>query len=84
MTECEEDLFVGLACQAQHFPAIFSSRRALRIHFARSKYRQCMQGWRKIKVMIRPGDVIAGGAGGMGPCPPPQHQPPGGIYMVYT
>jgi hypothetical protein len=24
-------------------------------------------------------DVIAGGAGGMGPCPPPQHQPPGGV-----
>ena len=32
--------------------------------------------------MTRPGDsdVIAGGAGGMGPCPPPQHQPPGGVY----
>jgi len=44
--------------------------------------------------MTRPGDsdVVAGGAGGMGPCPPPQHQPPGGeytciilcIYNVYT
>ncbi len=33
---------------------------------------------KKMKVMIRPGDVIAGGASGMGPCPPPQHQPPGG------
>ena len=33
--------------------------------------------------MTRPGDsdVVAGGAGGMGPCPPPQHQPPGGVYM---
>jgi hypothetical protein len=32
--------------------------------------------------MTRPGDsdVIAGGAGGMGPCPPPQHQPPDGVY----
>ncbi len=32
--------------------------------------------------MTRPGDsdVIAGGAGGMGPCPPLQHQPPGGVY----
>ncbi len=32
--------------------------------------------------MTRPGDsdVIAGGAGGMGPCPPPQRQPPGGVY----
>jgi hypothetical protein len=49
--------------------------------------------------MIRPGDLIAGGACGMGPCPPLQHQPPVGafahdiycismyipcIYMVYT
>ena len=40
--------------------------------------------------MTRPGDsdVVAGGAGGMGPCPPPQHQPPGGVYThiihVYT
>ncbi len=33
--------------------------------------------------MTRPGDsdVVAGGAGGMGPCPPPQHQPPGGVYI---
>ncbi len=32
--------------------------------------------------MTRPGDsdVIASGVGGMGPCPPPQHQPPGGVY----
>ncbi len=30
--------------------------------------------------MIRPGNVIAGGARGMGPCPPPQHQQPGGAY----
>jgi hypothetical protein len=35
-----------------------------------------------MKVMTCPGDldVIAGGAGGMGPCPPPQHQPPGVEY----
>ncbi len=25
-------------------------------------------------------DVIAGGAGGMGSCPPPQHQLPGAAY----
>ncbi len=78
MTDGEEDRFVCLACQARHFLAIFSSRRALRIHFARSKYHQCTQEWRQIKVMISPGNVIAGGAGGMGPCPPQQHQPPGG------
>ncbi len=81
MTEVEEDRFVCLACQARHFLAIFRSRRALRVHIARSKNPKCLQEWRKIKVMIRPGDVIAGGAGGMGPCPPPpQHQPPGGAY----
>ncbi len=40
--------------------------------------------------MTVPGDsdVVAGGAGLMGPCPPPQHQPPGGVlhilYYVYT
>ncbi len=40
--------------------------------------------------MTRPGysDVVAGGAGGMGPCPPLQHQPMGGVYThiihVYT
>ena len=36
--------------------------------------------------MTRPGDVIAGGSGGMGPCPPPQHQPPGiiDIYLTST
>ncbi len=36
----------------------------------------------QIIVMTRPGDVIAGGAGGMGPCNPPQHQPPGGVYTL--
>ncbi len=41
---------------------------------------------KKKSVMTRPGDVIAGGSGGMGPCPPPQHQPPGiiDIYLIYT
>ncbi len=79
-SEGEEDQFVCLACQALHFQAIFSSRRTLHIHFARSKYSQCSQEWKKIKVMIRPGCVVAqaGGACGMGPCPPPQHQLPGG------
>ncbi len=38
---------------------------------------------KRITVMTRPGDVIAGGSGCMGPCPPPQHQPPG-IYLSYT
>ncbi len=33
-----------------------------------------------VKVITRPGDVITGGAGGMGPCHPPQHQLPGVEY----
>ncbi len=80
MTEVEEDRFVCLVCQAWHFPAVYSSRRALRIHIAKSKNPKCAQEWGKIKVMTRPGDVIAGGVGGMGPCPPQQHQPLGGEY----
>ncbi len=92
MMEVEDDRFVCLACQARHFPAVYSSRRALRIHMSKSKNPKCAQEWGKIKVITRPGDVIAGGVGGMGPCPPPQHQPPGGeytyiilcIYSVYT
>ncbi len=47
---------------------------------------QCRE--QNIRVNTRPGDVIAGGTGRMGPCAPPQHQPPGKkveikIYMVY-
>ena len=80
MTEVEEDRFVCLACQARHFPAIFSSRRALRVHIHKSRNPKCAQEWSKIKITTRPGDVIAGGSGGMGPCPPLQHQPPGGLY----
>ena len=79
MTEVKEDRFMCLACQARHFPAIFSSRRALRIHITKSKNPKCGQEWSKMKIMTRPGDVIAGGSGGMGSCPPPQHQPPGGV-----
>ena len=32
--------------------------------------------------MTSPGDVIAAGAGGMGPYNPPQHQPQGGVYTL--
>ncbi len=89
MTEVKEDRFVCLACQARHFPAVYSSGRALRVHIHKSKNPKCVQEWSKIKVMTRPGDVIACGAGGMGSCPPPQHQPPGRlyipkIYIIYT
>ena len=77
MTEVEEERFVCLVCQARQFPAIFSSRRALRVHMHRSKNPKCASEWSKIRVITRPGDVIAGGSGGMGPCPPLQYQPPG-------
>ena len=33
--------------------------------------------------MTRPGDVIAGGASGMGPGPPPQHQQPADVSSGY-
>ncbi len=70
ITEVEEDRFVCLACQAQHFQAIYCSRSA-----------KCVQEWSKIKVITHLGNVIAGGAGGIGPCPPSQHQLPGVEYM---
>ena len=41
MTEVKEDRFVCLACQALHFPAIYCSRRALRIHMTKSKNPKC-------------------------------------------
>ena len=57
-------------------------KRAVHTHMSKSK--MCKGGESKrITVMTRPCDVIAGGSGGMRPCPPPQHQPPG-IYLSYT
>ena len=53
MTKVQEDRFVCLACQARHFPAIFSSRRALRIHMHHSKNPKCALEWSKIRVMTR-------------------------------
>ena len=38
---------------------------------------------KKVNIITRPGDVIAGGMGGMGPCPLPQHQPPGQCYITH-
>ena len=34
---------------------------------------------KKVSIMTRPGDLIAGGISAMGPCPNAQHPPPG-IY----
>ena len=70
--------FVCRACQERNMQAIFSSKRALHTHMTKSKNPRCRSaGSDKIRVITRPGDVVAGGTGGMGPCPPPQHQPPG-------
>ena len=74
--------FVCRACQERNMQAIFSSKRALHNHMTKSKNPRCRSaGSDKIRVITRPGDVVAGGTGGMGPCPehcpPPQHQPPG-------
>jgi hypothetical protein len=68
--------FVCTSCEKRGVHAFFVDARAAHIHMARSK--RCHGAEvKKITVMTRPGDVIAGGSGGMGPCPPPQHQPPG-------
>ena len=68
--------FVCTACEKRGLEAFYVSRRAVHVHMHKSK--KCHGAEvKKITVMTRPGDVIAGGSGGMGPCPPPQHQPPG-------
>jgi hypothetical protein len=41
---------------------------------------QVCAGVEQNKIITRAGDVIAGGASGMEPCPPPQHWPPGVEY----
>ena len=77
--------YICSTCEKKGLRSFFVSERALRIHMTKSK--GCRGAdVKKISVMTRPGDVIAGGSGGMGPCPPPQHQPPGiiDIYLVYV
>jgi len=98
MSQVEEDRFVcldscvsgpALPCSLQ-----FQTRPA-HPHGQEQESKVCAgvgQNQSYVTVMTRPGDVIAGGVGGMGSCPPPQHQPPGGeytciilcIYTVYT
>ncbi len=74
--------FVCYSCEKRGFPLFFVSKRAVHTHMSKSK--MCKGGESKrITVMTRPCDVLAGGSGGMRPCPPPQHQPPG-IYLSYT
>ncbi len=67
---------------------VLSLKRAVHGHM--SKCKGCHGSEvKKISVMTRPGDVIAGCSGCMGPCPPPQHQPPVIMdipvyYLTYT
>ena len=62
-----EDRFVCSACQERNLQAIFSSKRALHNHMTKSKNPRCRSaGSEKIRVITRPGDVVAGGTGGMG------------------
>ncbi len=77
--------YICSTCEKKGLRSFFMSQRAVHIHI--SKCKGCSgSDVKKISVMTRPGDVIAGGSGGMGPCPPPQHQPPGiiDIYLTYT
>ena len=68
--------YVCCACEARKVPAFFSTKAIARCHVAKSK--RCQgSSVKRVSILTRPGDVIAGGAGGMGQCPPPQHQPPG-------
>jgi hypothetical protein len=73
--------FVCYSCEKRGFPSFFVSKRVVHTHMSKSK--MCLGGESKrITVMTRPCDVIAGGSGCMGPCLPSQHQPPG-ICLVY-
>ena len=74
--------YVCSSCEKKGLSAFFVSSRAAHIHMSRCKGCRGSEV-KKISVRTRPGDVIAGGSGGMGPCPPPQHQPPG-INLRYT
>ena len=77
-----EKRYVCSACAARGMPAFFSSRANAHMHMAKSS--RCKgSAVKSVTIPIRPGDVIAGGAGGMGPCPAPQHQPPGKCHYTY-
>ena len=77
-----EKRYVCSACAARGMPAFFNSRANAHMHMAKSS--RCKgSAVKSVTIPIRPGDVIAGGAGGMGPCPAPQHQPPGNGNYAY-
>ena len=76
-------LYVCCSCEARKRPSFFNSRKSAHQHITKSSRCQSSKV-KSVKIMIRPGDVIAGGAGGMGQCPLPQHQPPSNrdIYNI--
>jgi hypothetical protein len=64
--------YVCCACEVRKRPSFFNSRKGAHQHITKSS--RCHRSKVKsVKIMIRPGDVIAGGAGGMGQCPLQQH-----------
>jgi hypothetical protein len=64
-------LYVCSACEARGRPAFFSSRANAHMQMAKSAL--CKgSAVRSVRIPIRAGDVIAGGAGGMGQCPAQQ------------
>jgi hypothetical protein len=74
--------YICSSCEKKGLRAFFVSKRAVHVHT--SKCKGCSgSNVKQISVMTRPGDVIACGSGGMGQCPPQQHQPPG-IIKAYT
>ena len=75
-------LYVCFACEARGMQTFFSSRANVHRHMAKSAL--CKgSAVKSVTILIRPGDVLAGGAGGMGQCPAPQHQPPGNCHYTY-
>ncbi len=78
MTKSER--FLCTSCKKGSLPAFFLSKRACKIHIGKSK--KCSGAEvKKVFIMTRPGNVIAGGSAGMVPCPPPPHQPTT-LYMT--
>ena len=70
--------------EERRLPFFFLDKRACKIHMAMSK--RCRGATvKKVTVLTRPCDLLAGGTAAMGPCPAPQHQPPGLImeYVMY-
>ena len=74
--------YVCCSCESRQISSFYCSRANVHRHMAKSA--RCKASTvKKVNIIARAGDVIAGGAGGMGPCPLPQHQPPGKCHSLY-